>query len=349
MPTKALSKTRNNFFDLIKTVCILFVVVTHMSWTSQQRMFPLFPIAIDMAVPLFLIISAYLRATKIKNTSVKEFISKKNVIRNLVNTLSAYIITAFIEICLTLVYNYAGNKTYYTFMGSFREFLKWFVTGLSGPGSYYVPILIQIMVYIPILYLPFKKGKEWGLFVSFIINLAYEFLVYFCKMDPSVYRLLVFRYTLILGFGIYLAFQENKKKDMIIGAACLLIGLTYILTNAYIFSFPLFQGWKSTSMFCAPFAYGIVYFGLFRFKQVKYRKYLLFGQASYHIYLTQMVFYEFGGEAIVKTFLVNMASPYLQIFSVIIIVAICFLAGLEFYFVETKIREKMKRIIGRAS
>lgn len=347
MPIKVSNKARNNFFDFVKMFCIMFVVITHISWTDQQRKFPFFPIVIDMAVPLFLVISAYLRASKIQKTGIKEFISPKSVSKNLVNILVAYIIAGFVEIGLALFYSYTRIETYYPFLDSPKEFVKWFLTGLTGPGSYYVPILIQMMIYIPILYFPFKKGKRWGLFVSFIINLGYELLVYYCKMDPSIYRLLIFRYTLILGFGIYLSFQKQEKKELST-FIFLSIGLAYIVINAYVFTFPLFQNWKSTSMFCAPFAYSLIYFGMFRFSQIKHRKYLILGQASYHIYLTQMVFYAFQGEAIVKGHIPSINSPISDFLSALIIVVICFSVGLGFYFIETRIREKIKLIIFRS-
>lgn len=166
-------------------------------------------------------------------------------------------------------------------------------------------------------------------------------------MDPSIYRLLIFRYTLILGFGIYLSFQKQERKELST-FIFLSIGLAYIVINAYVFTFPLFQNWKSTSMFCAPFAYSLIYFGMFRFSQIKHRKYLILGQASYHIYLTQMVFYAFQGEAIMKGHIPSINSPISDFLSALIIVGICFSVGLGFYFIETRIREKIKLIIFRS-
>ena len=50
---------RESFVDVIKGVCILFVVIAHSSWTNQQRLAYLFPFWISMAVPFFMVISGY--------------------------------------------------------------------------------------------------------------------------------------------------------------------------------------------------------------------------------------------------------------------------------------------------
>lgn len=44
---------RNNLLDLLKSVCVIFVIVTHVSWSNQERKIFIFPFIIDMAVPFF--------------------------------------------------------------------------------------------------------------------------------------------------------------------------------------------------------------------------------------------------------------------------------------------------------
>ena len=53
---------RNGFIDVIKGICILFVIFTHYTWTTMQWHRMLFPFWIDMAVPMFMIISGYVGA-----------------------------------------------------------------------------------------------------------------------------------------------------------------------------------------------------------------------------------------------------------------------------------------------
>jgi len=54
-----ISRSRNFSIDLLKTISILFVVITHFAYPSDFRQKLLFPFYIDMAVPIFMIISGY--------------------------------------------------------------------------------------------------------------------------------------------------------------------------------------------------------------------------------------------------------------------------------------------------
>ena len=54
--------------DLLKGICILAVIFTHCAWSDEERLMLPFPFWIDMAVPMFLILSGFV--------STKSFISK---------------------------------------------------------------------------------------------------------------------------------------------------------------------------------------------------------------------------------------------------------------------------------
>lgn len=75
----------NKTIDFIKGICILFIIITHFIWDDNERLRYLFPFYIDMAVPIFMIISGYLNALSFngKNMSkisdaytIKEILSK---------------------------------------------------------------------------------------------------------------------------------------------------------------------------------------------------------------------------------------------------------------------------------
>lgn len=58
---------RNDFIDFIKGMCMIFVIITHSSFTIQQRRNYLFPFWIDMAVPILMIVSGYVCSLSIKS------------------------------------------------------------------------------------------------------------------------------------------------------------------------------------------------------------------------------------------------------------------------------------------
>lgn len=53
---------RNKQLDIIKGICIIFVIVTHFAWTTNERLKYGFPFWIDMAVPIFMVITGYVSA-----------------------------------------------------------------------------------------------------------------------------------------------------------------------------------------------------------------------------------------------------------------------------------------------
>lgn len=51
---------RYTVVDVLKGICVIFAIITHYEWSDNQRLLGLFPYTIDMAVPIFMIISGYI-------------------------------------------------------------------------------------------------------------------------------------------------------------------------------------------------------------------------------------------------------------------------------------------------
>ena len=336
-------KQRNGFLDLLKMVSILMIIITHVSWTEAERSFFVFPFLIEMAVPVFMIISAYLRANKIEKIGFRAFISPKSSLKSLNSLLFAYLIVAGVEIAAACVLSGLDIGVSFAYIESPKQFILWFLMGLTGPGSYYMPVMVQLIVYYPLIWLLVRKLRGWGLAATFGINLVYDVLVYQFSMPADLYRLLIFRYTFLIGLGIYLSMASGKKRDDILAAACLVLGAFLIILNAYIRPFTLFQSWKSTSMLCVPFAYGAVYFLKKLFNHAPYRKIYVIGKASLHIYLTQMVFFAFGGGKILSNVFGFMPSILNGIAASVVAIAVCVPIGILFFFFEDKARALFKK------
>ena len=56
------SQDRKSVIDIIKGIAILAVIITHTSWTKEERLSYLFPFWIDQAVPVFMIMSGYVNS-----------------------------------------------------------------------------------------------------------------------------------------------------------------------------------------------------------------------------------------------------------------------------------------------
>lgn len=50
-------KKRIDFLDYLKAICVIMVIITHYDWADKDS--PFFTMLINMAVPVFMIISGY--------------------------------------------------------------------------------------------------------------------------------------------------------------------------------------------------------------------------------------------------------------------------------------------------
>ena len=66
------SKQHNHFVDALKGVCIIFVIVLHLPWSDEKRLQYLFPFWMNMAVPIFMIISGYVYALSYKRNRIEQ-------------------------------------------------------------------------------------------------------------------------------------------------------------------------------------------------------------------------------------------------------------------------------------
>ena len=348
MKDQAVQKQRSVFLDMLKMVCVIMVIITHVSWSQRERASFIFPFIIDMAVPVFMIISGYLRAKKIEKIGFKKFISIRTSLLSFGNLMIAYVMVAIVEIIAAILSYRFHLGLDYSYILSSKIFFKWLFTGLSGPGSYYMPVMVQLIIFYPLIWFLVKKFKSMGLITCFAMNLAYEIMVYQCSMDPSLYRLLIFRYTFLIALGVYFAMAKGTRGDDIIALILLIAGILFITINAYIKPFTLFQDWKSTSMLCVPLAYGVIYFLKKYFGDVKYNGIFIIGKASLHIYLTQMVFFALGGGRRLNTLFKSLPSLLNGVLSSVIVVLVCVIVGIIFFKIESKVREWLFKKRARA-
>ena len=215
-----------------------------------------------------------------------------------------------------------------------------FLLGAYGPGSYYVPIMIQLLVIFPIIYKLVEKNARLGIALSGAANLLFEIGVKIFDMDKYYYRLSIGRYLLLIAFGCYLYLYPEHRVKRYQLISMFLIGLGYIVA---VFGFDwdiiLFDYWKTTAMPIAFYIFPIIIIFFRRFYHIKLPGLIgntltWIGQASYHIFLVQMVYYHFelGGRIMASAWYI--ALP----FNILVTVA----AGLAFYEADCRFIRNMK-------
>lgn len=203
----------------------------------------MFPFWIDMAVPIFMIISGFVYTKSFLRNDIST-LEKAYSIRNLLEKIIRYSVPFIIAFLLEMiVYNISGVKHY-----TIWQMGKSFFRGGIGPGSYYYPIMIQFIFYFPILFAIVQKYDFDGGLICAFINISYEFLKCMYGMPEGEYRLLIFRYTLLISYGSYLA-MGNYKRHVKLSGVSLFIGIIYIIIFRYMGCTPLITNfWTQTSM-----------------------------------------------------------------------------------------------------
>ena len=281
------NNTRLHNTDLLKGLAILFVVITHFSWTDDQRLWLLFPFWIDMAVPIFMIVTGYLSAKSFSRRGLTGFVSPYKP-RDLIRRWLRLILPAIPIYIAQLIFQFV-------FMSRDNGII-WFLTSEFVPGSYYFHIMIQSVLLTPAIFWLVSKYNVKGLLACFIINLCFEVLQTVFHLSPEIYRLCLLRYVFALGYGCYIFIGKGARdKNTIISlASSFIIGILYILTFQYLGGVPIFtKQWTKTSMFVILYVAPLIALSFLKPDRLKCSVLERLGRASYDIYLVQMFFYAY--------------------------------------------------------
>lgn len=322
--------------DYLKALAIIMVIITHYEWEDKTT--PFFTWVIAMAVPIFMLLMSYnfsMSYERKTNGKLVELYGWRSIMPRLVRFTVPFVLIFVLEMILEYI---RGQRF------SVGEIAACFVQGGIGPGSYYYPILIQLLFVFPIIYLMVKHLSWLGVAGVIWLNYAYENYVYNNEMELEIYRLLAPRYLLFLAMGCYLYFHLKDKKKYPLPVWILVlefaVGFSFIV---WVYQFQnqseleLFRFWTRTSMLTAFYIFPIVYllFRCFMDKKITGKTGEMLseiGKASYHIFLVQMVYFEFFADALV---------PFNQPVLVSVInIAVCVTVGYGFYLLEKNLHDK---------
>lgn len=324
-------KQRIEFLDYLKAVCVIMVIITHYDWTDKTS--PAFTMLINMAVPVFMIVSGYNFA--MSNRKKAEGKLGKMYGWNMMKPKLIRFLVPFFAICLIEIALLAlEDKNIHP--------LRIFLLGGYGPGSYYVPVMLQLLVIFPIIYILVQKNAKVGIAVAGAANLLFEIAVKVFEMDKYYYRLSIGRYLLLIAFGCYLYLHPEQRVKRYQMWTMFVIGFAYIVAVfGFDREFGLFGYWKTTAMPVAFYIFPIVILLFRKFYHSTipgvFGKLLTWiGQASYHIFLVQMVYYHFelGGP-------IMQAEWYIAVpFNILVSVPV----GLAFYELDKRFIRTMREV-----
>lgn len=271
-------------FDYLKGIAIIMVVLAH--GTGCLKDFLLYPLWIDQAVPLFIMIQVF-HAYK-KDTVSYPPLSK----------IWHRIFYPFLLVQL-IYFLYIVGKCLYHNIDPILQIKPFLFRGGGGPGSYYIWIYVQIAILCPL----FKRVIDYklGLFFMVLICILVEIFCSLTKTPDPLYRLLCLRYIFLLYLG-YLWVKQGilltkKTTALAVMSSILILALYFIhkLNPVYNFEPWIYNtDWTIFHWFTYFLPWSLIAFAICKCYKLnpenKINKFvLLCGKRSYEIFLFQML------------------------------------------------------------
>lgn len=304
---------RNYYINYMKALAILMVITTHMEWGDRSN--PVFPFVIEMAVPIFMLISGinYARSYERHRVStLREMYSWKNIWRR-IKPMAEPLAVVYVAELLIMTVQGSEELDVSPFKIAPLIISNYLKGGFGGSGSYYFPVMVQIILLFPLIYLLVKHFRSRGILAICGVNLLYEMYVFISDMDGEDYRIIGIRYILYVAFGVWIGLygdlfmsvgRQWKRGIMVL---MIPVGIYYIYLNWYgSVKVPLFQYWLATGMITTFYFFPIFYLGYENLKNIRIKGRLglileKIGASTWFIMLFQMFYYEFFPKGLSNT------------------------------------------------
>ena len=305
-------KKEGNFFqiDLLKAIMIAFVIIDHALGYSNFRGLG-YELWERMSIPVFLIIIGFNMGKAFQRQgeqSLKQLYSwnyfKKKLLRYVFPYLIFYLVSTTAGF---LIYGAAFPDTFAE--NWILEYLLLQKSLLEGPGNWFIPILFQSILLMPLLYKLFTKKPVITLIGCFVIEACmYLFLCFYIGPITSIeviLREIPFREVILCylsAFGIGLWFSQNHK---LFSKRNLFVWILFPISLIYMIAWDFFNfrlqingsDFVRGDYNYLTFIYSALIF-LIVFQLIPKNPKNIFakaispiGKATFHIYLTQDLYY----------------------------------------------------------
>lgn len=322
-------KKRNHNIDIIKGMAIIAVILIH-SLTDELLLDILSPFYIWQAVPLFMLLAGYNTAESFQRrgyVSLNQFYNISFLYSKVERLLYPFL---FIWIIQVIVHFLMLDGL------SFKTLVTSLFTGGWGPGSYFVLVIIQATLILPLIYMLVKKNLTVGTIILFFLSILLDVFFIIIDVSGSVYRVMVIRYVFALVLGVWLSLKHKKVNyKWLIPLA--ILSAVYIAGVYYLdWEFIMEKYWSSQHAPSYFWTLLLLIIGLkayqFKANNPLSRLVVKMGKASYHIFLVQMFYFWLMADSI---------SHLPLIIYLVISLTICIVFGQLFYKAENTLRKAM--------
>lgn len=314
---EVISPKKTHFYqiDFLKAIMIFLVIFDHfVSWNIKSEI----GVALweRISIPVFLVILGFNMGQSFKaqgDLTLKELYSwsyfKKKIKRYIVPFLILYAASTFIGL---FIYGFDFELMYYSqyYPDHGLVNLLYFILPFWGPGNWFIPVLFQSILIVPLLYWMFTKKPVLALILAFAVEALMQAIVFFLfgtgfTSWEQVHVYIFFSCSILfylsaVGLGLWFSFGHGliEKRNRFIWV---LFCISWIYLVAYQFfgfrlridEMPILRGDYHLLVF--PYSAFLVLLALEILPNISRRKISnkisLIGKASYHILLTQILGY----------------------------------------------------------
>lgn len=310
------SARKTSFFqiDILKAAMIFLVIFDHfVSWNIKSDI----GVALweRISIPVFLVLLGFNMGHSFRgqgDLSLKQLYSwsyfKKKILRYIVPFLILYAASTFIGL---FMYGFDFIAMYDNQFSPSLGIINLFslILPFWGPGNWFIPVLLQSILVVPLLYWGFTKKPVITLIFTFIVEIVLQITVFFLIGDittwEEVHILKMFMSSILfylsaVGLGMWFSFGHKltEKRNLFMWIL-LPISLVYIIAYQF-FDFrlrldgtPLLRGDYHFLVF--PYSAFLVLLALKLLPNASNAKISrtisLIGKSTYHILLTQILGY----------------------------------------------------------
>ena len=337
------NRSRLVLVDAIKGLCIIMIILTHVSTIPQSmKKVILYPFTILPAVPCFLMLSSYIYTYIEGKTDADEWLWKWFDARRFGKRIHRLLVPYVISLLVLFAGLHLFKGVQYI---SPKTIWLTFLQGGRGPGGYYVVVAFGFLALFPFLRLILDHHPLEGAVCMLLIHIAFEAMcIHVWTISDKLYPRLVFHYLTQFTLGCLLFKYREKLSKSALPAVCMFVGAAYMIGLYYLdYQQILILSSATQSILPSIGVFGTLCYVLSAEKWAKAHERLLlplcfFGRASWHILLTQEVYYYFARLFKAEARMGNLAVIILTD------LLICLSVGALFYVLDERFRRFWRRL-----
>ena len=356
-----LTEPKSNYFqiDVLKAIMIFLVIFDHVvDWSLKKRIGVLFWERIS--IPVFLVLLGFnwglsfrrKNQTKLKEMYGKDYFKNK-LLRFLFPFLILYAISTIVGL---LLYNFNFGAMIDSQYSEYESPIHMIIMYLPfyGPGNWFIPVLFQAILVIPLIYRLFLKNPKMAVILCFLVEfILHIFIIYTIAIDGTTiqewhievfFRDSIFFYLSAIGMGMWLSFNHKIDADRNETFLFLLpVSLFYMIMYQFFrIGIPIVRG----DYHYLTFLYAAVLF-MFAMKYLPEKSDGIISKgiksiskATYHILLVQIFYYAIIIYLFGTHYLIDIHSRPIDFLYLIIAWIICVPLGVLWYKLEYTIRRR---------